>query len=209
MLMRTAITRLSFAAALAIAAATACGYSPNPESGTLQCGPSNSCPEGYSCRSGLCWKDGAGGSGGSGHGGSGGSSTADKFIGTWTFVAPSTRMIACTDNSSETKDWSNQQESFDVSAASGGALTTYYYCDWDLDIASGGTSTVIKPGSSCAGTDNSSTPPMTYTWHGMLFTLSTSNGRNGTLVADLPFDYSSTAGSGSCTMHFNGTLTKN
>ena len=33
--------------------------------------------------------------------------------------------------------------------------------------------------------------------------------RAATLVADLPFDYASTAGSGSCTMHFTGTMTKN
>ena len=43
----------------------------------------------------------------------------------------------------------------------------------------------------------------------MLFTLSTSNGTSGTLAADIPFDYVSTAGTGSCTMHFTGTMTKN
>jgi hypothetical protein len=43
----------------------------------------------------------------------------------------------------------------------------------------------------------------------MLFTLSTTNGQSGTLAADLPFDYASTAGTGSCTMHFTGTMTKN
>jgi hypothetical protein len=215
--MRTAIARSItpsvLGTALALVVASACGYSPNPESGTLKCGSSNSCPEGYSCSSGRCWKDGAGGTGGSssghgGSGGSGGSSGADKFIGTWRFISPSSRMIACTDGSSENKDWSNLGESFDVSVGPVSALTTYYYCDWDLDVASGGTSTVIKPGAACTG-DDGATPPTTYTWHGMLFTLSTSNGQSGTLIADLPFDYSSTAGSGSCTMHFTGTLTKN
>ena len=38
----------------------------------------------------------------------------------------------------------------------------------------------------------------------MLFTLTTTNGTSGTLDAVLPYDYASTAGSGSCTMHFTG-----
>jgi hypothetical protein len=98
---------------------------------------------------------------------------------------------------------------FDVTRGPTTALATFYYCNWDLDLASGGTSTVIKPGAGCMATVNTVTPPVTYTWHGMLFTLSTTNGQTGTLVADLPFDSASTAGSVSCTMHFTGTMTKN
>ena len=118
-------------------------------------------------------------------------------------------MIACTDGSTENKEWSGLGETFDVTPGPMTALATFYYCSWDLDLASGGTSTVIKPGASCTATDNTVTPPTTYTWHGMLFTLSTTNGQSGTLAADLPFDYASTAGTGSCTMHFTGTMTKN
>ena len=36
-------------ATLCLVLAVVCGYDPNPESGTLKCGPSNSCPDGFSC----------------------------------------------------------------------------------------------------------------------------------------------------------------
>ena len=211
---RSFISRALLGTTLSLVLAAACGYDPNPESGMLKCGSSNTCPDGYSCNSGLCWKNGAGGSSGrggsTGGGGTGGSNAAaDKFVGTWKFVSPSTRMIACTDGSTENKDWSGLGEMFDVSRGPTTALATFYYCSWDLDLASAGTSTVIKPGATCTATDNTVTPPTTYTWHGMLFTLSTTNGQSGTLAADLPFDYASTAGTGSCTMHFTGTMTKN
>ena len=39
--------------------ATACSYSPNPESGTLMCSVVGGwLPEGYGCTDGLCYKDG-------------------------------------------------------------------------------------------------------------------------------------------------------
>ena len=65
---RTFISRALLGATLSLVLAAACGYDPNPESGMLKCGSSNTCPDGYSCNSGLCWKNGAGGS--SGRGGS-------------------------------------------------------------------------------------------------------------------------------------------
>jgi hypothetical protein len=48
-----------------------------------------------------------------------------------------------------------------------------------------------------------------YTWHGQAFTLTTTNGRDGTLVADIPYDFVTATGSGTCTMHFTGTMRKN
>ena len=192
-------------AALCLILAAACGYSPNPADGTLKCGSSNTCPDGYSCRSGSCWKKSGGG--GSGGGGTGGGSSADNFIGTWSFAAPSRRMIGCTDGYTENVDWTGLGEMFEITAGGSAALATYYYCDWDLDIV--GTATVIKPAAACSATDDTVTPPVTYTWHGMAFTLSTGNGTSGTLAADIPYDYVSTSGSGSCTMHFTGTMTKN
>lgn len=216
--MRTRLSAILIATALPLALAVACGYSPNPANGELHCGSSNTCPEGYSCMSGRCWKDGAagstgtGGSGGStgrgGTTGTGGSSQVDRFIGTWSFVLPSTRMISCTDGYTENKEWSGLGETFTVMPGGGTPLKTHYYCDWDLNLASD-TSTLIKPGLICSATNTDVTPPVTYTWHGMLFTLSTTNGATGTLVADIPYDYSSTAGSGSCMMHFTGSMTKN
>ena len=117
-------------------------------------------------------------------------------------------MISCTDGYTENKEWSGLGETFTVMPGGGTPLKTHYYCDWDLNLASD-TSTLIKPGLICSATNTDVTPPVTYTWHGMLFTLSTTNGATGTLVADIPYDYSSTAGSGSCMMHFTGSMAKN
>ena len=88
------------------------GYDPNPKSGALQCGSSNSCPQDYTCRSGRCWKDGAGGQGESGgttgQGGQGGSAGAPNianFVGTWAFnAASSKRTRGCTDGTNEITD---------------------------------------------------------------------------------------------------------
>ena len=84
--MRARLISLALFAVVAGAAiVSSCGYDPNPASGTLQCGPQNSCPENYSCMSGHCYRNGGGGSTGTaghgGGGGTGGSSAADKFIG--------------------------------------------------------------------------------------------------------------------------------
>ena len=87
--MHTGIARALFAATLAVSAASAaCSYAPNPESGTLMCGPASSCPENYHCMASYCYRDGGGGSGGGG-GTSGG---VAKFIGRWNFVSPAKRM---------------------------------------------------------------------------------------------------------------------
>jgi hypothetical protein len=209
-------------AALVMAMGAVGCYSPNPPSGQLRCGPRSSCPEGYNCADGLtCWKDGQspsgsggaggrGGSGGSGHGGTGGAGgaaggTLSRFIGTWTFVSPSTRTRVCTDGTNETIAWTG--DFFDVAAGVSAPLTAYYYCDWNLDVSTTGTSTVIRGGTSCSAPDpNVSTT--NFTWTGQTFTLTTTNGRNATLDASLPYSYTTSAGSGSCTMHFTGTLTK-
>jgi hypothetical protein len=194
-------------ALLSLVVATACGYDPNPASGKLHCGPDNSCPENYTCMSGRCWRNGSGGSTGTGGttggGGTGGSSGTAKFIGRWTFVVPSRRMIACSDGYTEDKEWDNLGELFDIVAGTAAPLATHYYCDWDLDIDATGNATVIRPGKTCTGTMAGTT----YTWHGMVFTLTTSDGQTGTLIADIPYDWV-TPSSGTCTMHFTGTMTK-
>jgi len=209
--------RALIGAALSLAFAAACGYSPNPEDGTLKCGSSNACPDGYSCRSGTCWKNGgtgrAGTSGGgssgtagtTGNGGSGGNSIA-KFVGLWTFVsAQSTRTRECTDGTKETTTpWADY---FDVAAGPVAALSTDYYCTWNLDVASNGNATTIRPGSMCTKPDPN-IPTTSYTWHGESFTLTTTNGVSGMLEASLPYDYTTALGSGSCTMKFTGPVTK-
>jgi hypothetical protein len=210
--MPTAITRSILGTALALVAATACGYSPNPESGTLKCGSSNTCPEGYSCQSGLCWKDGAGGSGGSGsgHGGSGGGGgnnpAVAKFVGHWVFNgALSTRTRDCNDGTHEvTTPW---DDFFDVAAGPVAALSTDYYCTWNLDVNGSGTQTAIRSGTMCTKPDPN-VAGTSYTWHGESFTLTTTNGTSGMLEASLPYDYTTTGGSGMCTMKFTGAVTK-
>jgi hypothetical protein len=186
----------------------ACGYSPNFESGTLQCASSNSCPEGYSCRSGRCWKDGAGGQGGSGgttgQGGSGGGGNVANFIGTWVFNgAASKRTRQCNDGTNETlMPW---DDIVTIEAGTTSPIAIGYYCLWNADI--NGTATVIRPNQSC--TDALMLPGTTFTYRGESFTLTTTNGTSGMLEASLPYEYASAAGSGSCTMKFTGPVNKN
>src|SRR5881409_2373329 len=95
--MRKLISRALLAGTLSLALAAACGYSPNFADDMLKCGSSNTCPDGYTCRSGLCAKTGGGG------GGAGGSANLANFVGHWVFTAAqSTRTRECTDGSSET-----------------------------------------------------------------------------------------------------------
>jgi hypothetical protein len=225
--MRIALSRgmLGTLAAMPLLIAAACGYSPNFESGTLQCGSSNSCPEGYSCRSGTCWKDGAGGAGGSGGttgtagaGGSGGSGgrggtggtggtgggNVANFIGRWVFDgANSKRTRQCTDGTNETlMPWN---DFVTVEAGTVSPLGIGYYCLWNADV--NGNSTVIRPGQSCQ--DLIMLPGTTFTYRAESFTLTTTNGSTGTLDASIPYDYMNATSSGSCTMKFTGPVTKN
>jgi hypothetical protein len=197
-------------AAIGFMVLAGCGYSPSPASGTLKCGPGMSCPEGYSCADGQsCWKNGQTPSDGgpprdAGGGDAGGAGA--KFVGTWTFAAGLTRVVACTDGSSSTMSVAGDY--VDVAAGTTATLTADYYCLWNLDLASTGTSTILRTGTSCSKTDSTVSPPVTYTWHGQSFTLATTDGHSGTLDAQLPYDYQSSASTGSCTMHFTGPVTK-
>jgi hypothetical protein len=207
--------------AMPLLIAAACGYSPNPESGTLQCGSSNSCPEGYSCRSGRCWKDGAGGAGGGsggttgtagrggsgGTGGTGGGTNVANFIGTWVFNgASSKRVRQCTDGTNETMMPYN--DSLIVEAGVGGApLLIGYYCGWNADV--NGTTATIRAGQSCD--DLVMLPGTKFTFRGESLTLTTTNGTTGMLEASIPYDYGPPTGAstGSCTMKFTAPVTKN
>jgi hypothetical protein len=191
--------------ALSLVLAVACGYNPKFDDGSLKCGSSNACPDGYSCMSGRCWKN-AGGGGSTGTGGTGGNSAIAKFVGLWTFVgAQSTRTRECTDGSKETTNpWDDY---FDVVAGPVAALSTDYYCTWNLDVSGSGNATAIRPGMMCTKPDPN-TPGTSYTWHGESFTLTTTNGTTGMLEASLPYDYTTVLGSGSCTMKFTGPVTK-
>ena len=213
--MRTLIPRGVFGVVLSLIVASACGYNPTPENGTLKCGSHDSCPDNYTCASGLCYHNGAGGSGnttgqggrGGGAGGNGGGSPAERFIGTWTFdAANTTRVRVCTDGTNETMH--PYADAFDVTAGSGGvALLADFYCPWNLDLTMGGTTTAIRSGQSCSHPDpNDAT--VNFTWRADGFTLMTTNGTSGTADLSVPYSYTTSTGSGSCTMHFTGPVTK-
>ena len=195
--MRNHVSRVLLCTALAIAAAAACGYDPNPQSGTLKCGPMNTCPQNYTCMNGACWRDGAGGSSGA---------NITLLMGHWVSDKnATTRVRVCTDGTNETMFW---DDFLDLLPGSTSALTTNYYCDWNMDVNAGGTATTIRPGIMCSA-PAAGDPSTTFTWHGMTLTLTTTNGSSGTLDMSLPYDYTTTSGSGSCTMHFTGPMNKN
>jgi hypothetical protein len=189
--MRTGLSPALLAAALSTLAASACGYDPNIPSGTLLCGPQDSCPEDYSCVSGACWR-------------AGDASAATRLLGYWTFNAPpSRRVIVCTDGTSFDDPWTDY---FVVEEGGSAALRAFYYCDLDLDIAASG-STVLRPGRTCSA-DDTLDPTITYTWTPQSFTLSSADGSNATLAASIPYVKETLVGTYSCTMDFTGTLTK-
>jgi len=214
-MMRVNLSRSVLGIALGLLVAAACGYDPNPASGTLKCGPQNSCPDGYFCMSGDCWRaggagstgrggGGGGSSGSTGTGGTGGSTAVDKFIGTWTFATGSQRVRVCP-GVNETLPWAGDY--FTVSAGTTSPLMAFYYCTMNLDVNGGNSMTQLRSGSSCSAPDpNDST--ITYTWTPESFTLTPAVGNTGTVDASIPYTYASPAGNGSCTMHFTGPVTK-
>ena len=195
--MRTPLSRVVFAAMLSAVAANACGYDPQPASGTLACGTGGTCPEGYRCEGdGYCWRGDVPTSCGN--------TTAEKLIGHWVFIAPSRRKIVCTDGFNEDIAWTDDY--VDVEEGGSAALRAFYYCDLDLDIGVTG-ATVLRPGSVCSA-PNTNDPSIMYTWTPGIFTLATGDGCSATLAASIPYTVVSSAGTYSCTMDFTGTLTK-
>jgi hypothetical protein len=130
--------------------------------------------------------------------------TAANLIGHWVFVSPSRRVIACSDGFTEDIAWTDY---FDVERGGSADLRTFYYCDLDLNIGTTG-ATVLQPSGSCSAPDPSNAS-VTFTWTPSTFTLSTSDGVNGTLAASIPYVAATTTDSVMCTMNFTGVLTKN
>jgi len=206
--MHMVMARTLFAATIAISAAiAACSYAPNPESGTLMCGPASSCPESYHCMASYCYRDGEGGRGGSGAGGGGGTSAVAKFIGQWNFVSPAKRVTVCAGVTETVNLPVDAADFITIDAGTVSPLEAFYYCPWNVDLNAAGTATVIRPGQTCSDV-NTSIPPYTFTWTGESFTLTTSDGRSGTIEASIPYSYTSTANAGSCTATFTGPVTK-
>jgi hypothetical protein len=187
-----------FAAALSVVAASACGYGPEIESGRLLCGPGGSCPEGYCCGANqTCWSEDIAGACED--------PTLANLIGHWVFVAPSRRVIACNDGFTE--DMTAWTDYFDVEEGGSAELRSFYYCDLDLDVGANG-ATVLVSNRSCDQPDPQ-TPGAMFTYTPTAFTLSTTNGVNGSLAASIPYTAGPTTAQVSCTMNFTGTLTKN
>jgi hypothetical protein len=150
---------IALLASIGLAALAGCGYSPSIASGRLMCSPMGACPDGYWCDGLTCQKGQAPGDGGPPRDGSGDAisvNPADKFVGTWTFGSTVTRAIACTDGSSSTMIVGDY---FVVAAGTSAPLTADYYCLWNLDLASTGTTTVIRSNTSCTKQDSTVTPP--------------------------------------------------
>jgi hypothetical protein len=188
--MRTCLSRAFLAVALSTLAASGCGYSPNPPSGTLACGPGDTCPEGYSCMGTTCWRPGE-------------ATAAIRLVGYWMFVAPSRRVIACTDGTGFDEAWTDY---LIIEEGGSAALRATYYCDLDLNIGASG-STVLVPGSPCSA-DDTLDPTIKYTWTPQSFTMSSADGSNATLAASIPYSKQTVLGTYSCSMDFTGTLTK-
>jgi hypothetical protein len=222
--------------ALGLAAALVSCYSPNPESGALFCADGGLCPEGYTCSQSKCWKGsgpagtggatgtggasgrggsggggtGKGGAGGSGSGGIAGSTDAGinpaalKFEGQWVFAAGSSVMVSCSDGSSS--NIALVGDTIPIVAGATADIIADYYCPWNLNVASNGTSTNIVPGQSCQVVSSTNT---LYTYFGDSFALSTSDGASATLNAKFSATYQDVGGAtGTCTLQTSGTLTK-
>jgi hypothetical protein len=194
-----------FALALVVSAVAGCGYSPNPLSGKLLCGQMSSCPDGYACVSGTCWRP-----------------QVASLLGHWVFDA-GTKQVACSDGSSSTETIPAGGDYVDIVPGTKAVLaTTDYFCPrWELDA--NGSTTVIESGQGCTRPDPTD-PTINEQFRGETFTLAISNGApdggavpdagaagaHATLYASLPYSYSGTAvGTGTCTLKITGDLTKN
>ena len=177
-----------FAFVLVLAAAAGCGYSPNPPSMSLICGPQSSCPEGYGCVDNTCWKQGQA-----------------NLVGHWVFGAKSTQVVVCTDGSTQTDNLQGPEGFLDVMPGATSELKAFYYCPWNLDIV--GSATAIESGQSCSAPD-AANPGVTYTWRGQTLAVTTNDGKKGNLAASLPYDYVTLTGNGSCTLKIAAELTK-
>jgi hypothetical protein len=127
-----------------LAGAVGCGYSPNPPSMKLLCAPDLSCPEGYTCVSGTCWRP-----------------SEANLVGHWVFGMNAVQTVACDDGSTQMTQLQGPTGFIDLVLGTASAFSTFYFCEWNLDVA--GSSTVIQPNQSCSAPDMVN-PTTTYTW---------------------------------------------
>jgi hypothetical protein len=65
-----------------------CKYDPHPINGALGCGPSDECPEGFTCQANRCWSEG------------GPSNKIDDYLGDWRLGVTSNVVTTCDNGSS-------------------------------------------------------------------------------------------------------------
>jgi hypothetical protein len=190
---------VSLAALLMGVALTGC-YNPNPPSGSLICSAAGACPEGYLCAASdnTCRKPKVI------------NPAAARFEGHWIFAASSKITTLCSDSTTpSTVDIA--ADYVDVTAGDLGDLVGSYFCDWDLNVTSSGTSTTIPAGQSCPGTSADSKTNFVYT--GKTFAFTTADGSTGALNATISAAYTDVVGctancTGTCNIAVVGTLDK-
>ena len=187
-------TKLRAAAILVAAGAIAgsalgCGYSPNPESGTLKCGPGDSCPEGYKCGlSNACWRP---------------EDKPEPLLGCWLFDPNSIQRIDWSDGVSDSVDLSTIGDFLEVAAGTESPLLGFYWCQLNLFLH--GQSTVLEPDQACNFTDDAG---FQFSNFPNRLSFSTADGAKGRLEFSMNFDFVSATSNGSGAMRTTGTLTK-
>lgn len=187
--------------AAALLLTTGCSYAPDFASGTLKCSSDRTCPEGYGCvdtyASGansptqLCYKN-----------------QHVKFAGRWIFGAPTPQNLNC-GGVKMANDLSGDYLDLIGDAAGKADLSADYYCVWSLNVS--GDQATLAPSAACTKPAPDPTMMLKYTWHADRFTITTTDGRTGTLDASIPFNYEytdATGGTGSCSMTITSTMTK-
>jgi hypothetical protein len=182
--------RSMFAAALLLLTA-GCSYSPDFASGTLKCSADQTCPEGYGCVEQLCYKN-----------------EHVKFAGHWIFGSPSPQKINC-GGVMMNQDLAGDYLDVIADETGHGDLSGDYYCVWSLHVS--GDKATLAPSAACTKADPDPTMMLKYTWHADKFTITTTDGRTGTLDASIPYDYQYTdvaGATGTCSMTITSTMSK-
>jgi hypothetical protein len=177
--------RTLFAALLLVTAG--CSYAPDFPSGTLKCSTDRTCPEGYGCVNQLCYKN-----------------EHVKFAGHWVFGTPSPQNINC-GGVMMNQDLAGDYLDIAGDEAGKADLSGFYYCVWSLNVS--GNKATLAPSGSCSA-DDPTMANLSYTWHADRFTVTTTDGRTGTLDASIPYEYNLAGATGSCSMTITSTMTK-
>jgi hypothetical protein len=187
-------------------AATAC-YAPDLSSGTLQCGSSNNCPDGYRCLAAdqTCWKNGESPATGRS------ARSATSFVGRWLFVKAATVTSSCTDGSND----KSMPDYVDVTTSTTSDLVGNYQCDWQLNIAPNGETATLAPSASCTTTHTDPTSGQAtaqFVWSATSFTFTKTGDGSAVVNAHLDSTFQSLVActsscTGRCTADVTGALT--